>query len=69
MVKEVPMRRCISCKKSRPKEELMRYVMVDGVAVSDDMKKQNGRGFYICKDSEKCVTIAVKKGKLKDGNK
>ena len=45
--KKLPMRRCIGCMQSRPKEELIRIL-------------PTGRGAYICKD-EKCLNKALKK--------
>ena len=65
--KEVPKRRCVGCMKSFPKENLNRYVNVNGVSVLDNEKKQSGRGFYVCKTSEKCMMIALRKGKIING--
>ena len=45
--KKLPMRRCIGCMQSKPKEELIRVL-------------PTGRGAYICKD-EKCLNKAIKK--------
>ena len=45
--KKLPMRRCIGCMQSKPKEELIRIL-------------PTGRGAYVCKD-EKCLEKALKK--------
>ena len=45
--KKLPMRRCIGCMQSKPKEELIRIL-------------PTGRGAYICND-EKCLNKALKK--------
>ncbi len=64
MEKYVPMRRCIGCMQSRPKEDLIRLTAgADGLVI-DESGKAPGRGFYLCRGSEKCVRLAVKKRKL-----
>ena len=48
----VPMRRCISCLQSKPKNLLIK--------INPDMP---GKGQYIC-DDEKCIELAIKKKRL-----
>lgn len=58
--KKIPMRRCIACGTSRPKQELIRIVSGDeGVAV-DPTGRKNGRGAYLCR-AESCFALARKK--------
>ena len=62
--KKIPMRRCIGCKVSKPKKELLRIVRTpEGEIVLDATGKLNGRGAYICPD-ESCFGEALKKGRL-----
>ena len=58
--KKIPMRRCVGCMESKPKRELIRIVAADGVPKIDLTGKANGRGIYLCPDSE-CFTKARKK--------
>lgn len=47
--KHRPHRKCIGCRKARPKEELLRFVKSDaGQAVFDGDCSRGGRGFYLC---------------------
>lgn len=51
LVKKVPMRTCIGCKQSKPKEELARIVRTPtGEIIFDATSKANGRGAYFCPD-------------------
>ncbi|MBQ0018154.1 MAG: YlxR family protein [Clostridiales bacterium] len=52
-----PMRRCVGCRQSFPQDELLRYVLTDGILNRDDI---NGRGYYIC-DNPKCQEAALKR--------
>ena len=46
-------RTCISCRKSRPKPELVRFVRTpDGKIILDPSGKISGRGAYICLDDD-----------------
>lgn len=59
MTKKLPLRKCIGCNISKPKNELIRIVKnADGIFV-DKTSKLNGRGAYICNNSE-CLEKAVK---------
>lgn len=52
MEKYVPLRRCISCLQSKPKEELIK--------INPGMP---GKGRYIC-DNEECINLAIKRKKI-----
>ena len=55
-----PMRRCIACRESRPQDELMRFTF-DGKEVKADCGSRNdGRGFYLCRNEE-CMETAIKR--------
>lgn len=60
MAKEKPMRTCVGCRNSFPKDELIRIASYNGVVNLDILGKSDGRGVYICKD-EKCLKKALKK--------
>ncbi len=60
MDKKVPMRQCVGCRQSRDKRELIRIVRTPEGEIKTDLKgKMNGRGAYLCKDSE-CLAKAFK---------
>jgi predicted RNA-binding protein YlxR (DUF448 family) len=44
----------------KPKDELIRIVSADGIAVIDENSKIQARGAYVCK-SEKCIALLKKK--------
>lgn len=53
MNKKTPMRRCVGCGEMRPKKELLRVIRnADGEIFLDTTGKKNGRGAYICGNSE-----------------
>lgn len=49
--KKVPLRMCIVCKESKPKRELVRIVKTDDGFQIDRTGRMNGRGSYICNDT------------------
>lgn len=60
-VKKTPLRMCVVCKTMRPKSELIRIVRApDGGMSFDRTGKANGRGAYLC-DNTECVTKCLKK--------
>ena len=62
--KKIPMRRCIGCRASKPKKELIRIVRTpEGEIALDSTGKMNGRGAYICPDGM-CLEEAMKLGRL-----
>ena len=59
-VKKIPQRKCIVCQDRDSKKELMRIVKnKEGEIFLDPSVRANGRGAYICKDSE-CLKKAIK---------
>ena len=58
--KKIPMRKCIACGISRPKQELIRIVTGEEGEAVDPTGRKNGRGAYLCKDME-CFSLAKKK--------
>lgn len=59
--KKTPMRRCVGCMESKPKRQLIRIVSSsDGNLTIDLTGKANGRGVYLCSDTE-CFTKARKR--------
>lgn len=59
-IKKVPQRKCIVCQDRESKKGLMRIVKnKEGQIFLDTTGKANGRGAYICKDSE-CLKKAIK---------
>ena len=58
--KKVPQRKCIACQDRHNKKEFIRIVKnKEGEIFIDLTGKANGRGAYICKDSE-CLKKAIK---------
>lgn len=63
-MKALPQRRCIGCRNSFDKKDLIRIVKSPEGTISLDITgKKNGRGAYICKN-EKCLENAFKKKQL-----
>ncbi|MDD4563961.1 MAG: YlxR family protein [Eubacteriales bacterium] len=58
--KKTPMRRCVGCMESKPKRELIRIVADNAGPKIDPTGKANGRGIYLCPDTE-CFIKAKKK--------
>lgn len=58
-MKKVPLRKCIGCNISKPKNELIRIVKNDEGILIDKTSKLNGRGAYICNSLE-CFEKMVK---------
>lgn len=57
--KHIPMRKCVGCNRSKPKAELERYVFSGEAYEKDETGRREGRGSYICKDSEDCLKKAT----------
>ena len=59
----MPLRRCMGCNQSKPKEELDRYVVrpMEKAYIYDETGRAPGRGAYICKGSEECLKKAKKR--------
>jgi len=59
-LKKIPQRTCIGCLTAKPKNELIRIVKQDQDKIFiDKTGKANGRGAYICRNSE-CFASARK---------
>lgn len=62
--KQTQMRRCVNCRESKHKTELLRVVRTpEGNFTVDFTGKANGRGAYICKN-EICAAETKKRRKL-----
>lgn len=55
-----PMRRCIACRESKPKDELMRFTVNGSTVAADTGTPADGRGFYLCRSAE-CIETAIKR--------
>ena len=63
-ISKIPMRMCAACRKSMPKNQLLRIIRTpNGEVILAQNPKQNGRGVYICKNKE-CLAIAKKRNAL-----
>lgn len=63
--KSVPLRMCVGCGEMKQKIELIRVVKNNSNEVLIDLSgKMNGRGAYVCKNTE-CINL-VKKNKRLD---
>ncbi|MGM9937855.1 MAG: RNase P modulator RnpM [Candidatus Ornithomonoglobus sp.] len=58
----IPLRMCVVCRARRPASELMRVVVdkESQTVIPDIHRKSEGRGAYICRDSE-CIKKAEKR--------
>ena len=60
MQKKIPQRQCMGCRERKPKRELIRVVRgTDGTVSLDFGGKLNGRGAYVCPNTE-CLKKAQK---------
>ena len=60
MPKKIPRRQCLGCREMKPKRELIRVVRSPEGAISIDLRgKANGRGAYICPDTQ-CLKKAIR---------
>ena len=60
MQKKIPQRQCMGCRERKAKKEMIRVVRgTDGTVSLDFSGKLNGRGAYICPQSE-CLKRARK---------
>ena len=61
--KKIPMRRCVGCMESKPKNSLIRVACYEGEITVDPTGKAKGRGVYMCPDRA-CMEKARKKRSL-----
>ena len=60
MQKKIPQRQCMGCRERKNKRDMLRVVRgTDGEVSLDFSGKLNGRGAYVCPDSE-CLKKARK---------
>lgn len=59
---KTPIRTCVACGTKKPKVELIRFVLSDGIS-EDDRQIRHGRGAYVCMN-DKCRDTGIKKNKL-----
>ena len=58
--KKIPMRQCIGCGEMKAKKEMIRVIKTtEGVITLDVTGRKNGRGAYVCPNSD-CLKKAVK---------
>ncbi len=63
-MKKLPQRTCIGCNTQKDKKDLIRIVKnKDGVISLDKTGKAQGRGAYLC-DNTECLEKAIKSRKL-----
>lgn len=61
--KKVPMRQCVGCGEMKNKREMIRVIKTsENEIILDATGKKNGRGAYLCADSE-----CLKKGRESKG--
>jgi hypothetical protein len=61
--KKLPMRRCVGCMESKPKNTMVRVAWYEGELTVDPTGKAKGRGVYIC-PNEECIAKAKKRNAL-----
>ena len=60
MAKKIPVRQCIGCGEMKNKKDMMRILRTPEEEIILDLTgKKNGRGAYLCKQSE-CLKLARK---------
>lgn len=57
---QTPMRKCIGCRQSKPKGELLRFTAEGASVIPDENRSNDGRGFYLCR-SRTCLELAIRK--------
>lgn len=62
--KHIPERKCIACRITHPKSDMVRIVRSEEVdVIIDETGKKNGRGAYLCRQ-QSCWEHALKRGEL-----
>ena len=60
MAKQIPLRQCTGCREMKPKKELVRVIRTpENDICLDKTGRMNGRGAYICQNTE-CLKRAIK---------
>ena len=55
----IKIRTCIACRRKKYKDELLRIVSQNSMAILDQTQKINARAMYICNDKQ-CITRLLK---------
>ncbi|MBQ8749132.1 MAG: YlxR family protein [Clostridia bacterium] len=56
-----PLRMCVACREMKEKTQLLKVVKnKNGTIEIDEHSKKEGRGAYLCKNSE-CLNLCIKK--------
>lgn len=63
MAKHIPERMCVGCRKMKPKPDLIKVVLNNGIVEADFKSNKFGRGAYFCRNIE-CIEAAKKKKAL-----
>lgn len=57
--KKIPTRICVGCREAKEKRSMVRVVKnAEGIIQLDETGKKNGRGAYICRNTE-CLERAI----------
>lgn len=60
MQKKIPLRKCVGCGEMKEKKEMIRVLKTpEDTIILDTTGRANGRGAYICNNSE-CLKKAIK---------
>jgi hypothetical protein len=57
------MRTCVGCRRTRPQDELVRYVRTQNGMLAEG-RTLNGRGAWLCRETPGCVEAAVRRRAL-----
>lgn len=61
MSKKTPLRKCVGCNQMNPKKNLIRVIRTpEGDFLVDETGKKNGRGAYLCVNSQ-CYQLGMKR--------
>ena len=55
--KKIPMRQCVGCREMKAKKDMIRVIRT--ASEDETTGRKNGRGAYICQNSE-CLAAAIK---------
>ena len=59
-MRKIPMRKCVGCQEMKSKKEMIRVIRTsEGEFLLDATGRKNGRGAYLCPNSD-CLAKAVK---------
>lgn len=57
----IPVRRCLACRRTAAKPDLVRLAVAGEVVVIDPPARQPGRGAYVCPQQD-CLEAVLRKG-------